>query len=79
MEAWTYILQSKYGSPEVDQATPTIKAAKLSADKKSVRLTIDGLVRGHVHHLKSSGVKSKSGSPLWHSDAYYTLNEIPTE
>ena len=79
MEAWTYILQSKYGSPEVDQATPTIKAAKLSADKKSVRLTIDGLVRGHVHHLKSSGVKSKSGSPLWHSDAYYTLNEIPME
>jgi hypothetical protein len=79
MEAWTYILQSKYGSPEVDQSTPTIKAAKISADKKSVRLTIDGLVRGHVHHLKSSGVKSKSGSPLWHSDAYYTLNEIPTK
>ncbi len=79
MQAWTYILQSKYGSPEVDQATPTIKAAKLSTDKKSVRLTIDGLVRGHVHHLKSTGVKSKSGQALWHSDAYYTLNEIPAK
>lgn len=79
MEAWTYILQSKYGSPEVDQAAPTIKAAKLSADKKSVRLTIDGLVRGHVHHLTVNGVKSKSGDSIWHPDAYYTLNEIPTE
>lgn len=79
MEAWTYILQSDYGSPEVDKATPTIKAAKLSADGKSVRLTIDGLVRGHVHHLKSNGVKSKSGQNLWHPNAYYTLNEIPAK
>lgn len=79
MEAWTYILQSDYGSPEVDQATPIIKAAKLSADKKSVRLTIEGLVRGHVHHLKSPGVKSTSGQALWHPNAFYTLNEIPAK
>ncbi len=58
MEAWTYILQKGYGSPEVDQATPVIKKAELSPDKKSVKLTIEGLVRGHVHHLDSSGVKS---------------------
>jgi hypothetical protein len=77
MAAWTYILQSSYGSPEVDQATPMITAATVSADKKSVRLKIDGLVRGHVHHLVSKGVKSAAGNPLWHADAYYTLNEIP--
>ncbi|HEX7261877.1 MAG TPA: hypothetical protein VF258_08690 [Luteolibacter sp.] len=77
MAAWTYILQSSYGSPEVDRATPKITAATVSPDKKSVRLTIDGLVRGHVHHLNSKGVKSASGQPLWHPDAYYTLNEIP--
>jgi hypothetical protein len=77
MEAWTYILQSSYGSPEVDQATPTITAATVSSDKKSVRLKINGLVRGHVHHLASKGVKSAAGQPLWHPDAYYTLNEIP--
>jgi len=77
MEAWTYILQSKYGSPEVDQSTPVIKSAKVSADKKSVRLTIDGLVRGHVHQLRAPGVKSASGTTLWHPEAFYTLNEIP--
>ncbi|MFN7343092.1 MAG: hypothetical protein ACK5TA_07135, partial [bacterium] len=54
MAAWTYILQSKYGSPEVDQATTTIKAAQVSEDNKSVRLTIDGRIRGHVHHRKST-------------------------
>lgn len=77
MEAWTYIHQSGYGSPEVDQATPQITAATVSSDGKSVRLTIDGLVRGHVHYLSSKGVKSTAGENLWHPDAYYTLNEIP--
>lgn len=77
MAAWTYIYQSKYGSPEVDPATPVIKSAIVSADGKSVRLVIEGLVNGHVHHLSSSGVRSAGGSQLWHQDAYYTLNEIP--
>ncbi len=77
MDAWTYILQHTYGSPEVDQATPQITKAVVSPDKKSVRLTIDGLVRGHVHHLDSKGVRSAGGDSLWHADAWYTLNEIP--
>lgn len=77
MTAWTYIYQAAYGSPEVDQSTPKITAATVSTDKKSVRLKIDGLVRGHVHHLNSKGVTSADGNTLWHPDAYYTLNEIP--
>jgi hypothetical protein len=77
MEAWTYILQKGYGSPEVDQATPIIKKATVSADKLSVRLTIEGLVRGHVHQLLLPGLKSASGANLWHPEAFYTLNEIP--
>jgi hypothetical protein len=77
MAAWTYILQAEYGSPEVDQATPKVTAAKVSADGRSVRLTIEGLVKGHVHQLSAKGVKSAAGGPLWHPEAFYTLNEIP--
>jgi len=77
MDAWTYIYQAKYGSPEVDQAVPQISSATLSPDRKSVRLKIDGLIKGHVHHLEAKGVKSSSGKPLWHTEAWYTLNEIP--
>lgn len=77
MAAWTYILQKGYGSPEVDKATPVVKSATVAPDGKSVRLVIDGLVRGHVHHLKAPGVKSASGLTLWHPQAFYTLNEIP--
>jgi hypothetical protein len=78
MDGWTYIYQSKYGSPEVDPITPKINQAIVSTDKKSVRLKIEGLVRGHVHHLSAGGLKSSSGKPLLHSEAWYTLNEIPS-
>lgn len=77
MAAWTYILQSSCGSPEVDQATPKITAATVFADKKSVQIKIEGMVQGHVHHLDSKGVKSATGASVWHKDAYYTLNKIP--
>jgi len=77
MEAWTYIYQSGYGSPEVDQATPKVTAASVSADKTKVRLKVDGRVQGLVHHLIANGVKSASGTGLWHPEGWYTLNEIP--
>jgi len=77
MEAWTYIYQAEYGSPEVDKVTPEITAAVVSADGGSVRLEVNGLVQGHVHHLAAKGVASASGDKLWHPEAWYTLNEIP--
>lgn len=77
LQTYTYIYQSSYGSPEVDHTKPTIKSAAVSKDGRSVKLTIDGLVEGHVHELHSDGVRSKSGAPLLHADAYYTLNFIP--
>ena len=77
MEAWTYIYQKSYGSPEVDQATPKITEAKVSEDGLMVELIVTGRVQGHVHHLNSKGVTSAKGAKLWHADAFYTLNEIP--
>ncbi|MCA8998887.1 MAG: hypothetical protein KDA80_17945 [Planctomycetaceae bacterium] len=78
IETYTYLYQSSYGSPEVDQTLPTIMAAEVAEDGLSVSLKIDGLQRGHVHELHALGVRSQSGTPLLHEAAYYTLNEIPT-
>jgi glucose/arabinose dehydrogenase len=77
MDAWTYEYRAEYGSPEVDKVTPKITAAVVSADGKKVRLKIDGLIQGHVHHLTASQVTAKSGAKLWHPEAWYTLNEFP--
>ncbi|MCW1924791.1 hypothetical protein OKA05_19665 [Luteolibacter arcticus] len=77
MDTWTYIYQAEYGSPETDHTKPKITAADVSADGKKVRLKVEGLTQGHVHHLTAKGLTSKSGTKLWHPEAWYTLNEIP--
>ena len=80
MTAYTYIYQSGYGSPEVDKSEPAITKATVAPGGKSVRLTVDKLVKGHVHDLDLAGIRSaEGGTPLLHSKAYYTLNEIPAK
>ena len=77
LQTYTYIFQSSYGSPEVDHTTPTITSIDVADDHQRVVLHIDGLQRGHVHELHSTGVRSAKGLPLLHDEAYYTLNYIP--
>lgn len=77
MEAWTWAYRAEYGGPEVDQVNPQIRVASVAPDGLSVRLTVTPLTRGHVHRLSATGLRSTHGLPLLHSDAYYTLNEIP--
>jgi hypothetical protein len=42
-----------------------------------VRLVVDGLVLGHVHAFDLTGLASKDGEELLHTQAYYTVNRIP--
>jgi glucose/arabinose dehydrogenase len=79
LQTYAYIYQSSYGSPEVDFTTPSVESAMVSSDGKSVHLKINGLVAGHIHELVSAGVKSATGQPLLHKEAYYTLNRVPRE
>ncbi len=77
LSTYTYIYQSSYGSPEVDQTTPTIERVELSADQTTARLFVKGLQLGHVHELHLDGVRSAGGLPLLHNTAYYTLFRLP--
>ena len=77
MDCYTYIYQSSYGSPVVDKTMPTITSATVAADNRSVRLKIDGIVKGNIHELRLPGLKNSSGRALLHPIGYYTLNEIP--
>ena len=77
LQTYTHIYQQGYGSPEVDQTTPSVRQAIVSDDQLSVRLKIRGLVEGHVHEFDFQSIRSDQGNPLLHNNAYYTLNEIP--
>ena len=77
MDCYTYIYQSRYGSPVVDKTNPQITDVAVAPDRRSVRLKIDGIVKGNVHELKLPGLKNTTGHGLLHPIGYYTLNEIP--
>ena len=78
MEAFTYVYAKKYGSDEVDKMTPKVSVTSVAPDHRSLRLAVDPLTKGHVHALKAPGLRSAGGGfPLLHSEAYYTINEIP--
>ena len=81
MNAWTYQYRSKYGSKGlVDEYKPKVTKATILADKKSVRIVVDKLTKGHVHHIKlSDKIISKNDAEIWHKDVYYTLNEFGSE
>ena len=76
MSAYTYIYRSDYGSPVVDKLTPKIVGVEVTGSK-TVRVTLDKLIHGHVHELRAKGVRSAMGLPILHPVGYYTLNEIP--
>jgi hypothetical protein len=74
-QAFTYAYREAYGGDPVDVITPTV--TKVTATAKTLRITLDRLVQGHIYELRLPGVKSTEGKPLLHDVGYYTLNEIP--
>ena len=77
LKTFTHQYQQAYGSPEVDQTTPTVTKAMVAEDGTSVIIDVDGLVQGHVHDFYLPSLRSAEADSLLHTSAYYTLNEIP--
>jgi len=77
LKTFTHIYRQGYGSPEVDQTVPVTTKATVAKDGLSVVIDVEGLVQGHVHEFHLQEMRSVEKENLLHSEAYYTLNEIP--
>jgi hypothetical protein len=74
---WRYAPTVAYGGPKVGQQTLAVSSAKISPDRKKVTLQIPGLQAGHVVHVRSPRpFTSQSGTQLWSTEAWYTLNSV---
>ncbi len=78
LRSYIYKYQHQYGSPIIELKDLKISAIDVSADKRSVRLVIEGLRQFYIHEFKLEGIRNESGDPLLHETAYYTLNQIPS-
>jgi len=77
VRGFTYIYQSGYGSPVVDEEPCPVTAAELLADGRRVRLTVGNLREGCLHELRATGLRSAAGEPLRTATGWYTLNRLP--
>ena len=71
LRSYIYKYQHQYGSPIIELKDLKISAIDVSADKRSVRLVIDGLRQFYIHEFKLEGIRNESGDPLLHETAYY--------
>ena len=74
---YTHIYHGAYGSPEVDQTTPRVLSTTPAADGLSVMLRLDKITEDHIHDFDFAKITARTGEPLLHRKAYYTVNEIP--
>ncbi|WP_405510704.1 ricin-type beta-trefoil lectin domain protein [Streptomyces anulatus] len=75
---WRYVPTAAYGGPKVDEESLTAQAATLSADRKTVTLTVPGLKADRVVHVRSARPFSATdGKQLWSTEAWYTMNQLP--
>jgi cytochrome c len=78
VEQWRYQGTQAYGGPKLDQTQLKIAKLDVSPDRKRIRLEIPELKKEHVVYFRlPEDLRSASGQPLWSSEAWYTLNNIP--
>lgn len=78
LRSYIYEYHHQYGSPIINVKDMKIKGISVSSDKKSVRISIDGIRQFYIHEFILKGILNEEGDPLLHETAYYTLNQIPT-
>jgi len=77
LRSYIYEYHHQYGSPIINVKDLKIKGISVSPDKKTVRISIDGIRQFYIHEFILKGILNEEGDPLLHETAYYTLNEIP--
>lgn len=74
---FTYKYHHIYGSPPINLQQKRISDVRLSADRRKVRLYVEGMREGYIYEIKVLKGGSASGENLLHPVCYYTLNNIP--
>lgn len=80
VQQWRYEPTPAYGGPKVGLETLEVTTAAVSEDRRTIRLEIEGLREGSVVHVRldPETIRSRAGASLWTTEAWYTLNRIPS-
>lgn len=76
---WRYQPTIDYGGPKIDDKPLAISGISVSPDRKKVSLKLDGMKAGHIVYVHiNKAFISETDLPLWSTEAWYTMNQIPS-
>jgi hypothetical protein len=61
----------------MDRRAEKVQEVTVSPDGRKVALNLGGFRPGRVYELHLQGIHSVDREALLHTEAYYTLNELP--
>ncbi len=76
--SWGMQNTQNYGGPKVGDRAHRVEVTKISENRRSVRLRVEGIREGRVLNLRvSPKLKSEAGEALRSGDAFYTMTKLP--
>lgn len=79
IECYRYAYHEKYGSPQMDKQTVTVKKLTLSDDHRMATLTLDPMKAEFVYELQLKGVRGEAGDAVANPIVCYTLDKLLEE
>ena len=76
VSSFTYLYYSNYGCPEIDTRYETVGKPRLSADGKTLSVSVGGRKKGRIYEIRLEGLVAVDGEKVLHPEAYYTINEL---
>jgi hypothetical protein len=78
-KSYTYLYTSKYGSAEMETEPLKLTHFLLADGGRTLTVECANLREGFVHEFVLPELQAlEGGQKLWHRDAYYTLNRVPS-
>jgi hypothetical protein len=77
VSSFTYPYHQGYGGPVIEATDAKVTQVELAKDGMSATITVDSIIKGHIHEFNLAPILDLDGETLVHNFAFYTVNEIP--
>jgi cytochrome c len=75
---WRYVPSAAFSGPKQDDLILAVNSVTISSDRTRAFLELLDMAEGHVLHVHVSPfVRSAEDRPLWSTEGWYTLNQLP--
>lgn len=77
INAYTFVATRQYGGPKTDAHTIRPASIRISADRKSAELVVEGRQPNYIYYIRIDA-SSDSGEKMWSPESWVTFHKAPS-